>query len=384
MNNHEPTSIALSLMASCQKRFPPVRKGALFLVVVLLAGITLGACSTTPLLPYTTNTPPLVLVPASEAGVRDKRGRFREIFCQILETRGSTLPDYRPCDDALTRLGVEPAGTGERVKFGQSRRGLVAAMVPGLGSDCFADWLDLKHTVAKHIRQFGYDQIVLSVDTLSSSAKNARRIRDAILRMPPDGGEPRLVLFGYSKGIVDILEAVVSYPEIHQQIAAVVSVSGAVGGSPLANDADESQLDLLRQWPGAQCPAGDGGAIESLRPAIRQSWLAKHSLPDDLPYYSLVTFPRPEYISTVLKPSYDKLSKVDSRNDGQLLFYDQIIPGSTLLGYVNADHWALAVPISRSHRLLGSTIVEHNDFPREALVEALLRFIEWDVAATEH
>jgi hypothetical protein len=64
-----------------------------------------------------------------------------------------------------------------------------------------------------------------------------------------------------------------------------------------------------------------------------------------------------------------------------MLFYDQVIPGSTLLGYRNADHWALAVPINRSHALLGSTFVNHNDFPREALLEALLRFIEEDLEA---
>jgi hypothetical protein len=38
------------------------------------------------------------------------------------------------------------------------------------------------------------------------------------------------------------------------------------------------------------------------------------------------------------RSSYDKLSKVDARNDSQLLFYDEIIPGSKLLAYVNADH----------------------------------------------
>jgi hypothetical protein len=82
-----------------------------------------------------------------------------------------------------------------------------------------------------------------------------------------------------------------------------------------------------------------------------------------------------------LKPSYNKLARIDGRNDGQVLFYDQVIPGSTLLGYVNADHWALAVPIARTHDMLGATFVNHNDFPREALLEALLRFVEEDLAA---
>jgi hypothetical protein len=73
-------------------------------------------------------------------------------------------------------------------------------------------------------------------------------------------------------------------------------------------------------------------------------------LPLEFPYYSLVTYPNPGRISTVLKSSYNKLSKIDARNDSQLLFYDQVIPGSSLLGYLNADHWVLAVPVARSQQ----------------------------------
>ncbi len=350
-------------------------------LLALLTAIAASGCSTPPLMPYTTATPPLVLMPASQAGVRDQRARFREIFCAVLAKRGTALPDYRPCDEALARVGTEPAGTGAPVKLGPSRLRLVAAVVPGVGWDCFSDWLDLKHSGAMHVRPFGYDQITLTVDGLSSSANNARQIRDAILRTTIGSAEARLVLIGYSKGAPDILEALVSYPEIRKRVAAVVSVAGAVGGSPLANDAEQSQLALLQHWPGSHCSPGDGGAVASLRPGIRQAWLAQHPLPPGVPYYSLATFPQPERISSVLKSSYKKLSRVDARNDSQVLFYDQVIPGSALLGYLNADHWALAVPIARSHPALGSTLVDHNDFPREALLEAVLRMVEEDLAA---
>jgi hypothetical protein len=332
-------------------------------------------------MPYTTKTQPLVLVPVSEAGIQDKRGRFREIFCAVLAKHGAALPDDRPCDEALAHVGAEPAGTSRPVALGPSRRRLIAAVVPGVGWDCFSGWLDPKHSAAAHVRQFGYDQITLKVDGLSSSANNARQIRDSIMQAAFKGDEPRLVLIGYSKGAPDILEALVSHPEIQGRIAAVASVAGAIGGSPLANDADQSQLALLQHWPGARCRPGDGGAVESLRPETRKAWLAQHTLPRGMPYYSLVTFPQPERISAVLKPSYKKLSRVDARNDSQVLFYDQLIPGSTLIGYLNADHWALAVPVARSHPVLGSTFVNHNNFPREALLEAVLRMVEEDLAA---
>ncbi|MGC1955495.1 MAG: hypothetical protein WA970_23545, partial [Gammaproteobacteria bacterium] len=154
----------------------------------MTAVVGLSACSTPPLVPYTAETPPLILVPAAQAGVRDKRGRFREIFCQVLEARGPALPDYRPCDEALARVGFEPAGTGKKVDLGPSQRRLVAAVVPGVGWDCFSDWLDLKGSAAAHVRQFGYNQITLSVDGLSSSANNARQVRNAIMQMPPPQG----------------------------------------------------------------------------------------------------------------------------------------------------------------------------------------------------
>ena len=74
------------------------------------------------------------------------------------------------------------------------------------------------------------------------------------------------------------------------------------------------------------------------------------------------------------------MSKVDARNDSQVIYHDQIIPNSTLVGFVNADHWAVAVPVARSHTFLGKTFVDKNDYPREALFEALLRFIEEDIS----
>ena len=59
----------------------------------------------------------------------------------------------------------------------------------------------------------------------------------------------------------------------------------------------------------------------------------------------------------------------------------KVIPGSSLVGYINADHWAIAVPVARSHSTVGSLFVTQNAYPREALVEALLRFVEEDLAA---
>jgi hypothetical protein len=345
---------------------------------VLLA---LAGCASPPLAPFTTDSPPLVLVPAAQAGVQDQRGRFREVYCAVLQARAGEVPDHRPCDDALTRLGSEPAGSGRPVALGPSKRRLVAAVVPGIGYDCFAQWLQPPGTAAEHVRRFGYDMLPIKVDALSGTTKNARLIRDAVMAMDLGPGAPRLVLVGYSKGTPDVLEAIVNHPEIRARVAAVVSVAGAVGGSPLANEAEQYQADLLRHFPGATCDSGDGGAVASLRPGVRKAWLAANPLPAGVPLYSVVTLPRPERISSVLGGTNRKLNQIDGRNDSQVLFYDQVVPGSTLVGYLNADHWAVVVPIARRHETIASMFVTENAYPREALLEAVLRFVEEDLDA---
>ena len=369
---------------SLASKLPPTRcKHGHPLVAFCAACVALAACSSPPLSLYTTATPPLALVPAELAGVKDRRARFREIYCEVLEAHGHELPDYRSCDAALTRVGDEAGATGAPVDLGPSKRHLVAAIVPGLGWECFADWLNFRGTAAAHLREFGFDFELVRVGGLSGTSANAQQIRDAVLALQLGSNQRRVVLIGYSKGAPDILEALVRYPEIRGRLAGVVSAAGAVGGSPLANDAKQSQADLLRHWPGAQCGKGDDKGVESLRTSVRQAWLAHNPLPQEFPYYSVVTYPNPDHISSVLRSSYKKLSKVDARNDSQLVFYDEVIPGSTLAAYVNADHWALAVPVNRSHPVIGSLFTTQNAYPREALLEAILRFIEEDLNTRE-
>jgi hypothetical protein len=347
--------------------------------VLIIALILLAGCASKPMVPYSLDGPPMVLAPARDAGVQDKRTRFREIFCAVLESHKDNLPDYRPCKDALTRVGTEPAPTNKPVNLAASRRHLVAAIVPGFGYDCFTKFLESPATVKSNLRDNGYDLSMIEVEGLSSTERNARMIREELMKLPVDPGAPRIVLVGYSKGANDVLEALVTYPEIRSRLAAVVSVAGTIGGSPLAYEYDQDLADWLRYFPGAECPPGDRGAIASLRPATRQAWLAGHPLPGDLPYYSLVTLPDRDRISAILNHTYEQLARIDPRNDSQAIFYDEIIPGSTLVGYVNADHWAVALPIARAHWFIASVFVTQNDYPREAMAEALLRFVEEDL-----
>jgi triacylglycerol esterase/lipase EstA (alpha/beta hydrolase family) len=351
-----------------------IRIVALALLIFVITG-----CSSKPLNPWSADYPPQAMVPVAEAGIQDKRGRFREIYCEVLESKGEEWPDYRPCKEALMQVANEPPGTGAEVNLGQSDHQSLSVIVPGVGWECMENWLGIDESIRSLLESYGYAAELIDVDGLSSSANNARQIRDQVMSLPEEYRDKTIVLMGYSKGAPDILEAIVNYPELQEKVTAVVSVAGAVGGSPLANDASQSQLNIMRHFPKSDCSEGDGGALESLRPETRRTWLAENPLPDSIQYYSLVTYPHPDLISSVLNSTYKNLSKVDARNDSQVIYYDQMIPNSTLVGFVNADHWAVAVPVARTHTFLGKTFVDKNDYPREALFEALLRFIDEDL-----
>jgi len=346
----------------------------------LLPALVLIGCAPEPLLEYSTDGVPMVLLPASRAGLDDQRARFREVYCALNEERGDALPDYMPCEEVLVRLRGEGEPAGKPVNVAVSTSRMTMLLAPGFGWNCFSEYLDVRNTVRDHLMSQGYRLGNLNIDALSSSTRNARLIRDQVMAMSEEQLSGPLVLLGYSKGAPDILEAIVEYPELAARVDAVVSMAGSVGGSPLANKGKQWQANLLRYFPGSDCDSGDEGAVESMRPDVRRLWLAKHDLPPGISYYSIVTYPEPGKISALLKSAYKDLSQVDPRNDSQVIYYDQFIPGSSVLAFINADHWAVDVPIDRSHEFIAATIVDENDFPRELMAESIVRFVEEDLA----
>lgn len=314
-------------------------------------------------------------MPAALAGVEDLRARYREVLCAVLRAEDPAAGVAR-CDAALHRMALEGAPTGRPVHLGTPRLRLRLGIVPGYGADCVAGVVTVLADAREHLAGRGWPSDALRVEGLSSSTRNAEALRRAVLDAPLAPGE-RFVLIGYSKGAADMLEALARHPEIRPRVAAAVSLAGTVMGSPLADDPPSFLPGLVRAFSGEGCSAGDGGAFDSLRRNERMAFLA--GFPPSgygVPLYSLGAFAAPERTSALLRPLQQRLAFLDPRNDGQTLSTDQVVPGSALLGYLDADHWAAALPLRQSQPLLSSVMIEHNDFPRAAVLEAILRLVE--------
>jgi len=292
------------------------------------------------------------------------------------------FPSDRPCEEVLQTLMDEPAPTGAPVYLGKSRLPLHVVVVPGLFNDCISNKTSAFRYARVHLESLGYRTSLLMVSGRSSSAYNAWQIRNWLNESNLTPGE-KLVMIGYSKGTPDILEALCRYPELGERVAAVVSVAGTVGGTALADGLGHLYSGFLRELAIEACPQGDGGAVDSLKRSVRQEWLARHQLPDSILYFSIGGFAPEDEISSVLQPFYSRLAQVDPRNDSQVIFSDIMIPGSVLLGYVKADHWAIAMPFARDMPWISAAFIDHNGCPREVLLESIMRFVEESLLAAQ-
>ena len=68
---------------------------------------------------------------------------------------------------------------------------------------------------------------------------------------------------------------------------------------------------------------------------------------------------------------WTRVSYYSADQDSQMVAEEAMMPGARYLGVAKADHWALALPFTEA----GHTRVDHNKFPRTALLEALVRYV---------
>jgi pimeloyl-ACP methyl ester carboxylesterase len=352
-----------------------------FFLVIFQILILLG-CSAANLQKFSLETPAQILNPVGMPSVKDGRARFREIFCKLL----SEAPEYHDktgnCENYLTQLSDERMPVEQFRQLPDNNVNLRILIVPGLLGECIADTAFPFETAMEHLRPMGYQIEPLLVSGRSSSDYNAKQIAEAVENLALDK-ENYLILIGHSKGAVDILHFLVNYPELAHRVDAVVSVAGAINGSPFANRVADIYGELGANLPLNECEPGDGGAFRSLERSVRLTWMANNPLPASVKYYSVVSFTDRDRINRWLISGYDMLKTIDPRNDGLLLFSDQVIPGAILLGYLNDDHWEVALPFEDNDSMPSKMISKQANYPREILLHAIILFVTENLNSSE-
>ncbi len=330
-----------------------------------LAATLLAACASLPADPYAPDTPPVILGTLAEAGVRDLRSPYREAVCRRLPADGPS------CPDVLLQLAGE-GGTLPALPAGDLTRRYRIAFVPGFLAECFDAFVHTFQDAERELGRRGFRVTHLPVPGRSSTARNASVLAEQFAELEPD---PRpVIMVTHSKGLLDTLEYVSRNPQGPPRIAAIVSVAGAANGSPLADQLLSYYRDWVARTPLPGCETGGEQEIQDLRRDVRLAWWDRHGAAIEVPVFSLVATPRPDRVSPGTLHTYRSLARIDPRNDGKLLWYDQIVPRGYLLGYVNADHWTIAVPVAEELPALAPWFPDE-EVPRVALIEAAIEVV---------
>jgi len=346
--------------------------------LLLAAALVLGGCAAAPPPAEVLTAPMQVQTIAGASRVVDGRAAFRSAFCSMLRAEGVVPSGDLTCDRWLWRLSDEPAGDEDRVILPANPEHLEVVLVTGAFSECVGEASRPFSAGAARLQAARAKVRTVVVGGRSGTSHNARQIADALAASQIDG-ERKVILIGYSKGGLDILRFLVDFPDLAARVDAVVGVASPVFGTPLADLAEPAYAALVAKMPYDKCPPGDGEVIASLTPDAATQWLYANPLPADVRFYSLAAFTTREHVARALAPFWKHLGGTDVRNDGQVVATDAVIPGSTLLGYANADHWGVAQTIETEHPVLAAR-QDPALFPLEQLFVAMVAFIADDLA----
>jgi len=145
-------------------------------------------------------------------------------------------------------------------------------------------------------------------------------------------------------------------------------------GIPRSLQQLSSAIDIF--LPG--CEIKGLGGLDSLRRDVRYDFLSDHR--GHLPRaYSVAAKSTADTTSAVLKSAWDHLTAYSIDEDSQVIRDDAVVPGGAFLGTARADHWAVTLPFKEAHNPVFDLLVNRNDYPRTALLEAMVRFVIKDL-----
>lgn len=368
-------------MQAVEMKHPLVTFAATAFIVLLPGGCAQMS------MPQVPDGPLVAVLPFEAAGIKDGRDEFAAQFARELAAQQA---DSAPSRWLHHVDGVSSAGA-PAVVVPQSLRVLV---IPGMFGDCFdvqsLPFSDgaIRQPPANYTQGYEiYRQSLGSVRALqvngrASSASNAVRIAAALHAEAQRADVASIVLVAYSKGVPDTLMALDALQGDGGSLAkvrALVSVSGVVLGTPVA-DRYEGLYDALgAAFTPFGCSPSAGGEVASLTVRERLPALARQRLPRHLKLYSVVAYTGRSEVGAALQPFYDQLAVLDAINDGQLIAGWSVLPGSKLLAEVKSDHWTYVLPLARHPNLLIRSMAAPVEFPREAFFRALVKVVALDL-----
>lgn len=295
-------------------------------------------------------------------------------FCSVLANENPDGGQWSGCGEYIGEASAVEAPA----KLAALRSDIPVLVLPGFFSDCLSSSQPfheaLEHLKSAHQIRGEYFQL-----KNLSSAENGRLIAEYI--NAHFDGTHRYLVVGYSKGATDGYEALASFPELQSKVAAFVSVAGAVGGSRLVDVIPGGYARWLKATY-LQCQGDLTAAIDSLSYRNRQKFLADHPSAG-VPTYTVAAQVDRAHTSAMMAETWQIMSVFGLPQDGQLLAPDATIPGSQFLGAATADHLAVAINFASTTEIPAS-MRGHNEYPRAALLEAVVRVVLEDLQKTKN
>lgn len=301
----------------------------------------------------------------------DRQSAFADIFCSVLREEH---PDEGTWDDCSQYLEATP--DTQSVSLGPIPNKYRILVLPGFMSSCVSATEALGKGQEHLRKEHGLDVEYLQLPN-DSSENNGKMIAD-YLRKHAGSDSRKYILIGYSKGAPDVQVGLAQDPEAAKNVAAFVSLAGAVGGSPVANTIPAMIERYTKSLNIGSCQGDIAQAAKSLRSDVRHTFLAEH--PDPIvPTYSVSALSDQSNTSKLLLQAWQLLSAFDNQQDSQLTKQDSVVPGSTFLGAARADHLAIALAFEDSPEAQIKSFMDHNHYPRAALMESIVRFVVNDL-----
>jgi pimeloyl-ACP methyl ester carboxylesterase len=302
--------------------------------------------------------------------------RYTNKFCTVLAKEFAN-ESWKACSEY-----VRMAGSYSTVPLDEDFKGWTLLRIGGFGAQCLANKVKAFEDAAEHLLAVHQmPSYHVDVGAFDSSEENAKAIRDFVVGHPDE----KFIVIAHSKGAADTLVALAAYPKELDRIKAVITVAGAVGGSWLVDRLRRLNDKLLREVELPSCrfqtSAGGKNAIDSMKRDERQRFLAAHD-PSAALAYSISAVSSEGQTSRILQGFWREIAPHSLEQDSHIVEGESIVPWGTFLGRALGDHWAVAMPFHGNAKVRPEAlkVINRNQFPRPALIEAAVRIAIADLA----